>query len=225
MRFLFAALTSACLLQPVAFASEATPMQASVEDEFTTVASWRMTIPSGTAQWELDLEALEAGNYSFWYTGDFCRGFGISGVSYFTVEEGQEGTWNTAETIQFNNVYHYGLGTGTIALKLRTHNDRILPGTCNVHLRKANFSVPAILNVLGKVKATCAEETEEQEASCAYVITRLDGDVAIELPLLSESAEAFGLIDGAIYKFKGYMELIDETSETFRIISAQRIEL
>lgn len=87
---------------------------------------------------------------------------------------------------------------------------------CDLVLRKANFVVPDIVDVLGRYTSECSEE------SCSHQVVRLDSNVQEVLNLNERDVVLFGLQSDVIYKFRGYVDPSSQES-TFVVQAVEQI--
>jgi hypothetical protein len=193
------------------------------EDDFSTVGTYSMRIPSGDSSWEITLEEAVAGptNLSIWYLDTpGCRPFGVNQVAVTTDAEDAE--WQALSPVLFEGVYQYPTGEGFNKISLRLHNERFLPLNCDVVIRKVDGVLPEIKQVLAKIiKTRCAGEGNNE--ACDLDAQRIDDETRGVLDLLATDVENFGLAFDAIYKLEGYEVTNEEGVTNFQLISATRI--
>jgi hypothetical protein len=193
------------------------------EDDFSTIGTYSMRIPSGESTWEITLDEAVAGptNLSVWYLDrPGCRPFGVNGLAVTTDAEDAE--WQALTPVQFEGVYHYPTAEGFNKISLTLQNDRILPLNCDVVIRKVDGVLPQVKEVLAKIiKTRCVGEGNEE--SCDLDAMRIDNEERGLLNLLATDVESFGLVFDAIYKLEGYEVTNEEGVTNFQLISATRI--
>ena len=221
MKVLLSALAFLGLMSAPAMAQVGAEMVAAEEEElFTTIASYDIEMDRGSNTYELLLEEpAEGGQLSVWFNRNLrCRGFQIEGVMVKGTAEDAEFV-GTDMTV-WDGIAHYNAPENITALMITLRTERIFGQECRIHVRRANFRVPTIVELLAKVQATCDEETE----TCTYSLIRIDSEEREVITLTEQDVIDFRLQADLIYKIRGYMD-IDEESETefFKLTYAMEI--
>lgn len=194
----------------------ASPMsEVLIEDsEYSDVASFPARITRNIERYEIELtEAVDPSELSVWFRQSrTCGSFNVHAVEYAS----ENGEWLGTTVNRYRNTAHFRTAAATTKLAILMSTDAVLGMRCDVVVRKANFIVPDILDILARYTPVCTDDV------CAHQIVRLDSSVQEVLMIKEADATRFGLQADAIYKLNGYVDP-DSVDSTFVVQSAQKV--
>jgi hypothetical protein len=194
----------------------ASPMSvaAAEDNEYADVTSFPARITRSVERHEIELEeAIDPSELSVWFRQSrTCGSFQVHGVEYAD----ENGEWIGTTSNRYRNVAHFRTSAATTKLAVMVSTDVMFGLRCEIVVRKANFVVPDIVDILARYSAVCADDV------CAHQIVRLDSNVQDVLTIKEADAVRFGLQSDAIYKLNGYVDP-ESTDNVFVVQSAQKI--
>lgn len=182
--------------------------------EYADVTSFPARITRNVERHEVELEeAIDPSELSVWFRQSrTCGSFQVHGIEYAD----ENGEWIGTTQNRYRNVAHFRTGAATTKLAVMVSTDALFGMRCEIVVRKANFVVPDIVDILARYSAVCADDV------CAHQIVRLDSNAQEVLTIKEADATRFGLQSDAIYKLNGYVDP-ESTDNIFVVQSAQKI--
>jgi hypothetical protein len=194
-------------------------------DEYETLAEIQVSIPRGRSQLNHTFESIqEPASISVWHeTRPSCRGFNVLGGR---AKEGAENAeWRTMVLTNYQGIGH--LSTSDVFQTVQIQFENLLrPQNCRIYIRKAKFALPQVRTLLAKVRAPVCEANDDPatEPDCVYGVDRIDGNIEEGFLITQEDFLNFGLKAGDVFKLTGYVKILDDQAEYFKIETASRVQ-